>query len=55
MGLFGGDFIDIHLKYSKSINKAKRPNLIFEMAILGFKDCFLLIILINLYLMIDII
>ena len=42
------------LECSRSIKKAKKDNLVFEIAILGLESYFLFIIFTNPYLMIDI-
>ena len=52
--LFSQNLIDVSLEYSRSIRKAKKHNLVFEVAVLGLKSGLPLITLTNLHLMIGI-
>ena len=49
---FRQNFVNVVLKASGGIRKTKRHNLVLEIAILHSKSCFLLVILLNSYLII---
>lgn len=51
--LFSKDLLDITLKTSWCVGKAKKYNLVYKVSVLFAKNLFLLLILLNLYLMIS--